>query len=174
MTPAARHQSGANLYGIGSSSEEQEALSALLGISLPAMGVSSVDSKISRLGDGYTERIKWTRARRRFARVVEGTESNYGREGVKYCFVHFFLDVVHHGQVIAQAAGPQRVLLDRVWMTPQDDARLELLLAVQENFPEYQNVAEELVVQLKEREREVRSLLSHSTPRLGSVRRARF
>lgn len=126
---------------------------------MPAGRTYSICSRLGRLGEGYTERRRWSEARRRFGSVLERAESCCGSDGVKYCLVHFFLDLVHHGPVITWAPMKERSRPAHLHMTPLADARLEMLLAVQEFFPIYLDIAEELASELKEREEQVQGLL---------------
>lgn len=151
---------------------EGERVCQLLQVYLPIEGAQLIISKLGCLEGGYTERCRWARAKREFRRVLGFAESRYGREGIKCCFIHFFLDAIHHGSIITEKArrryGHLRV---RAYRTPPDVARLMLLLAVQEDFPKYMEVAEELVSDIERKGEEIVTLVGNgSLGRLATPR----
>ncbi|MDV3277012.1 MAG: hypothetical protein LYZ69_00925 [Nitrososphaerales archaeon] len=139
--------------------EEHRTASRLLGVSLPAERARLTSSRLEKLEDGYTEHCKWETSRRWFGRVLERADSECGDEGAKFCLVHFFLDALHHSPagVEASARGSMRVGGFACHALP-GDARLELLLMVQKDFPKYLEVAEELGRAIRSKEEEIVNL----------------
>jgi hypothetical protein len=134
----------------------------LLGIPLTPEAISFLESRLESLEEGYLEKERWRRARRRFGEILEFAETRFGDEGAKCCLVHLFLDALDHDLALAGARKAELRLCRKFeCQTLPGDARLQMLLVVQKCFPMQVKVAEELAAVLKDKEGQIVALVSY-------------